>query len=108
MHGFRLLHATMLYEEKHLNQRSCGIQPHLQINIQWSELYVVPAFFGIKSIGTNSLMCIKVVQSLVFGPRFLAGIDYIKLVTLQTCWMHSLFVLVVFLIILCPIEIHGK
>ena len=30
--------------------------------------------------------------------------DFIKLVTLQTCWMHLLFVLVVFQIILCPIE----
>ena len=40
-------------------------------------------------------MCFKVVKSLVFGPIFIARNDYIKLVTLQTCWMHFLFVLVV-------------
>ena len=53
-------------------------------------------------------MCIKVVKSLVFGSIFLARNDYIKLVTLQTCWMHLQFVLVVFQITLCPIEMNGK
>ena len=53
-------------------------------------------------------MCFKVVQSSVFGPIFIARNNYIKLVTIQICWMHLLFVLVVFHVILCPIEMNGK
>ena len=51
----------------------------------------------------------KVLKSSVFVPIFLACNDNNnKLVTLQTSWMHLQFVLVVFLIILCPREINGK
>ena len=50
----------------------------------------------------------KRVKRFVFGPIFLAHKDYITLVTVQTCWMHLQFILVVFQIILCPIEINGK
>ena len=51
-------------------------------------------------------LCIKVVESEVFGPIFIARNDYIKVVILQICWMH-LFVLVVYQIILYPIGMNG-
>ena len=54
-------------------------------------------------MGQIHICVLKRSQKLVFGPKFLASNDYIKLVTLQT-WMHFLFVLVVFQMILCSIE----
>ena len=50
----------------------------------------------------------NVVKSVVFGPIFIAQNDYIKLVTLQTCWMHLHVVMVAFQFILSPIEINGQ
>ena len=48
-------------------------------------------------------MYFRVVKSEVFGPIFIAHNDYIKLVTVNICWMLLLFVLIVFQMILCPI-----
>jgi hypothetical protein len=48
------------------------------------------------------------VKSEVFGPIFIAQNDYIKLVTLQHCWMHLHVVMVAFQFILSPIEINGQ
>ena len=35
-------------------------------------------------------------MQMIIGPHILGRSDYIKLVTLQTCWMHLQLVLVVF------------
>jgi hypothetical protein len=38
----------------------------------------------------------NVVKIFIFGPISLALNNYIKLVTLQTCWMHLQFIVLVF------------
>ena len=55
-----------------------------------------------KYLDKFTYMCIK-----IFGPIFLEHDDYIKLVTLQTCWIHLQFVLFVFQMMLFPTEING-
>ena len=78
--------------------------------IEITALFVnVPTILGDQKYWDKfTYMCIKVVKSLVFGSILLARNDYVMLANLQTCWMHLLFVLGVFQITLCQIEINGK
>ena len=75
---------------------------------QWYTIIHCPPILGNqKNLDKLSCMCVKVVKPMVF-PIFLAHNDFIKLVTLLTCWLHLQFVLVVFQFILCPIEMNSK
>ena len=74
----------------------CGISaliggyfhPYRLDRLEITALYVhSPPFQGTISILTNSLMCIKVVKSVVHGPILLARNYYTKLVTLQSVTM---------------------
>jgi hypothetical protein len=51
---------------------------------------------------------IKVVKNVYFAPTFLTCNDYIKLVTLQTCWMHLRLFWLCFRLCRAQLEIKSK
>ena len=66
------------------------------------EITALPVHFTRPKVLGQIYLC-KVVKSVEFGPIFLAHNDYIKLMTLQTCWMYLQFALVVYRIMFFPI-----